>query len=107
MPSFFREDRVKSVDVNDLEESLGKISLIDIRESDQYEEGHLPTAKNIPMYEILREPDEYLNKDKEYHIICRSGRKSSFTCNELMLKGFKVINVSGGTIDYRGKLEKE
>ena len=85
---------------------MGKINLIDIRESNEYKSGHLPTAKNIPMDKILSETERHLDKSKEYHIICQSGSRSSRTCGILKGKGFNIINVSGGTGRYRGKLEK-
>jgi len=85
---------------------LGKINLIDIREPNEYKRGHLPTAKNIPMDKILSESEKYLDKSKEYHIICHSGARSSRTCGILKKKGFDIINVSGGTGRYRKTLEK-
>jgi len=85
---------------------LGKINLIDIREPNEYKRGHLPTAKNIPMDKILSESEKYLDKSKEYHIICHSGARSSRTCGILKKKGFDIINVSGGTGGYRKTLEK-
>lgn len=94
------------IDVNDIEKLLGKINLIDVREDFEYKSGHVPTAKNIPMKEVLEDPDKYLDKNKEYYIVCRTGRKSNLTCNELKLKGFKIVNVTGGTESYEGTLER-
>jgi rhodanese-related sulfurtransferase len=77
---------VKSVDVNDIDNLLGKIQLIDIREPYEYKGGHLPSAKNIPMDTILANPDKYLDKTTEYHIICHSGSRISMACNTLKKK---------------------
>lgn len=106
MFSFFSRNNVKSINVNDLGELLGKINLIDIREPYEYKSGHLPTAKNIPMDKIIGDSDKYLDKSNEYHIICQSGGRSSRTCKELNAKGFNVVNVSGGTGGYKGQLKK-
>ena len=95
-----------SIDVNELEELLPKINLIDIREPYEYKVGHLKGAKNIPMNIIVAQSEKYLDKSKEYHIICHSGGRSSKTCNILKHNGFNVINVSGGTVKYKGKLER-
>lgn len=95
-----------SIDVNELDELLGKITLIDIREPYEYKAGHLPTSKNIPMNLILSDPEEYLDDSKEYHIICHSGSRSSRTCSLLKERGFNVVNVSGGTGRYRGTLAR-
>ncbi len=105
MFSFLSKNNVNSVKVNDLEGLSGKINLIDVRETYEYNNGHLPNAKNIPMNDILSNPQKYLTKDKEYYIICQSGSRSSKTCKKLSSEGFHVINVSGGTYKYNGQLK--
>lgn len=106
MFSFMPRNTVKSIDVNEMGNLFGKAELIDIREPYEYEDGHLPTAKNIPMGTILSSPEKYLDKTKEYHIICQSGARSSRTCGILKEYGFNIVNVSGGTGRYRGRLER-
>ncbi|MDP4146417.1 MAG: rhodanese-like domain-containing protein [Bacillota bacterium] len=106
MFSFLFKNSVNSVNVNELDGLLGKINLIDIREPYEYKSGHLPTAKNIPMNNIIAEPEKYLDKSKEYHIICQSGGRSSRACGILKERGFNIVNVSGGTGGYRGSLKK-
>lgn len=106
MFSFFSKGKVNAVNVNELKEDLNNINLIDIREPYEYKSGHLPKAKNIPMDKILSEADKYLDKSKEYHIICQSGGRSTRACEVLKNSGFNVINVSGGTGGYRGGLER-
>lgn len=96
---------VKSVKVNELRDKLGNINLIDIRQPFEYRNAHLPGAKNIPMEEVLNEPEEFLDKSKEYYIICQSGNRSLRACNYLRDKGYKVINVAEGTSGYKGSLE--
>jgi len=103
---FFTGSSVKSISVNELDGFLGKINLIDIREPYEYKGGHIPTAENIPMNLILSDPEEYLDMSKEYHIICHSGARSSRTAAILKDKGFNVVDVTGGTGRYRGKLDR-
>ena len=81
-------------------EKHGKINLIDVRESYEYKAGHVPNARNIPMGVVLEEPEKYLNKSMEYHVICQSGSRSSRTCRKLSSLGYNVVNVSGGTGSY-------
>lgn len=106
MFSFFTKNKVNSINVNELKDLLGRINLIDIRENYEYKSGHLPKAKNIPMDKILSEPDKYLNKDKEYYIICQSGGRSAGTSRKLKAMGFNIVNVSGGTSSYTGALAR-
>ncbi|MEG0775117.1 rhodanese-like domain-containing protein [Clostridium sp.] len=104
MFQFMQRNTTNSIDVNEIEELIGEIDLIDIREPYEYRGGHLPSAKNIPMNTLLSDPEEYLEESKEYHIICQSGSRSSAACKLLKQNGFKVINVAGGTGRYRGRL---
>ncbi|MBC2581723.1 rhodanese-like domain-containing protein [Clostridium sp. DJ247] len=106
MFSLFNRNKFSSINVNNLDGLIGKINLIDIRESYEYTRGHLPTAKNIPMNLILTESERYLDKSKEYHIICQSGGRSSRACSELTSKGYKVVDVIGGTGSYVRPLER-
>lgn len=100
------KNKFKSISVHDLDDRLNNITLIDIREPYEYKGGHVPTAKNIPMGTLLEKPESYLDNNQEYHIICQSGGRSSRTCEALSSKGFKVINVSGGTGSYIKPLER-
>lgn len=106
MFSIFRKSNFDSISVHDLDDKLKNINLIDVREPYEYSSGHVPTAKNVPMGTILTQPEKYLNKEKEYHIICQSGGRSSRTCSELSSQGYKVINVAGGTGSYILPLER-
>lgn len=102
MCSMFNSIKYKEVDVNNLNELLGDINLIDIREPSEVRTGTLKGAKNIPMRELLSGLDEYLDKDKEYYIMCHSGMRSGRVCRGLSKAGYKVINVSGGISAYEG-----
>jgi rhodanese-related sulfurtransferase len=106
MFSTFARNNFKSISVHDLDDILENINLIDIRENYEYRSGHVPTAKNIPMAELLSQPEKYLDKSKEYHIICQSGGRSVRACEDLSLKGYKVVNVFGGTGSYIMPLER-
>ncbi len=106
MFGIFNKNTGKVINVNDIDNLIGKINLIDIREPYEYRSGSIKTAKNIPMGELLGEPDKYLEKDKEYHIICQSGGRSARACNKLTGLGFDVVNVAGGVGSYAGSKRK-
>lgn len=94
---------VRNINVNKLDSIIDKINLIDIREEDEYEEKSLKYSKNIPMNELLENYDEYLDMDKEYYFICRSGRRSLMAAYQLAEEGYNIVNVSGGIEEYTGK----
>ena len=102
MFSIFGRENVKSINVNDLDKLIGKIELIDIREPYEFAGGSIKTAKNIPMGDLLSEPEKYVSKDKTYYILCQSGGRSARTSGSLAKIGYKVINVSGGVGSYAG-----
>lgn len=106
MFGFIKKDEDKVIHVNDMDNLIGKVELIDIREPYEYKNGSLKSAKNIPMGNLLNEPDKYLNKDKTYYIMCQSGARSGRTCKVLLKQGFNVINVSGGIGSYIGTKRK-
>ncbi|MGB8455901.1 MAG: rhodanese-like domain-containing protein [Anaerocolumna sp.] len=92
----------KNIPVNKLDELIGRADIIDIREPYEYKTGSLISAKNIPMDKLITEPDQYLDKDKTYYIMCQSGARSSRACQYLSKQGFDVINVAGGMGSYAG-----
>lgn len=106
MFSFLNKNKFKSIDVSELDGLRGKITLIDVREPEEYKAGHVPGAKNAPMSIVTESPEKYLDKSKEYHVICQSGMRSQKTCSKLSDMGFDVVNVKGGTGSYTGNLER-
>ncbi|MDR3596826.1 rhodanese-like domain-containing protein [Clostridium sp.] len=106
MFGFLKRDQGKVINVNDMDNLIGKVELIDIREKYEYAGGSIKSAKNIPMGELLNDPEKYLNKSKEYYIMCQSGGRSVRACNNLKSQGFNVINVAGGMGSYVGTKRK-
>jgi len=106
MFDFLKRDDSKVINVNDMDNIIGKVELIDIREPYEYKSGNLKTAKNIPMGNLLASPEKYLTKDKTYYIMCQSGGRSGGACRTLTKQGFNVINVAGGMGSYVGSKRK-
>lgn len=106
MFDFLKRDDSKLIHVNDMDNLIDKVELIDIREPYEYKSGTLKTAKNIPMGNLLTNPEKYLTKDKTYYIMCQSGARSGSTTRALTKQGFNVINVAGGMGSYVGMKRK-
>lgn len=102
MFSFLSRNKVKSIDVNKLDVNLIKNNLIDIREPHETKLGTIKGAKKVPMNILLKNPEQYLNKNDEYYIMCQSGMRSARTVPMLRGIGYKVINVNGGMGSYVG-----
>ena len=106
MFNFLKRDDRKVINVNDIDNLIGKVELIDIREPYEYKSGSLKTSKNIPMGNLLTSPDKYLSKEKTYYIMCQSGGRSGRTTRLLTKQGFNVIDVVGGISSYGGTKKK-
>lgn len=96
------DNAYKSIDINEIDEILDDIELIDIREPHEFKASHIRNAKNIPMEKLLNEPEKFLNKNKEYYIMCRAGHRSATAYKELSSKGFNVYDVTSGMDFYEG-----
>ena len=98
-----KDDNFKRIPVNDIDELLGKIKLIDIREKFELRGGTIRTAKHVPMNTLLVDPDKYMTKDEPYYLLCRSGARSGRAAKLLAKQGYQTVTVDGGFSAYHGK----
>ena len=69
--------------------------IVDVREENEFAEGHLKGAVNIPLSQ-LRERMEEIPKDRPVYVHCRSGQRSYNAVMALQGHGYtNVCNVSG------------
>ena len=71
------------------------LSVLDVREVDEFESLHLEGARNLPLSQ-LADTYEQLDKDQLYYVICKSGMRSARACQFLAEQGYDVINVQDG-----------
>lgn len=72
--------------------------IIDVREKDEYELGHIKGAKNIPLSEIRERLNE-IPHDVPVYLHCRSSQRSYNACRCLIGNGFtNVYNISGSML---------
>ena len=81
--------------------------ILDVREQDEYDEGHIPKAILIPYTEIEKQAKEILSdKDTLILIYCRSGRRSKIASESLTKLGYTNVKEFGGIIDWPYEVEK-
>ena len=81
--------------------------ILDTREQDEFDEGHIPGAILIPYTEIENKAEEMLpDKDKLILVYCRSGRRSKIAAESLAKLGYTNVKEFGGIIDWPYEVEK-
>ena len=81
--------------------------ILDVRRPDEYAEGHIPGAINVPNEEIgTVEIAELPQKSQMILVYCRSGRRSKEASEKLVKLGYTNIVEFGGILDYKGEIEK-
>ena len=81
--------------------------ILDVRRPDEYVEGHIPGAINVPNEEIgTAEIAELPDKSQLILVYCRSGRRSKEASEKLVKLGYTNIVEFGGIQDYEGEIEK-
>lgn len=83
-----------------------KLVIIDVREPEEWESGHIPGAKHIPLGQIARALNE-MDPKQETIIVCRSGNRSGRACDFLSSMGFNVVNMLGGMSKWPGDIVYE
>ena len=84
-------------------------TLLDVRSTQEFRNGHLLTAVNIPMEaEMLWAGDRLdgINEEIPVIVYCNHGSKSLMAARILDSKGYLVMAGAGGLASYRGKYYK-
>jgi len=82
-----------------------KFTILDVREHEEWEAGHIPQAKHIPLGELETRLNE-LNPNEETVVVCRSGGRSGIACEFLAAMNYNVINMSGGMTAWQGDVRQ-
>src|SRR6478752_2057155 len=92
------------IEVEALVKEKSPIHIIDVREVEEVKEGKIPNAIHIPLG-LLEFKMQDLDKSKEYIMVCRSGGRSSRAAKLLEDHGYKVLNMTGGMLEWNGPIE--
>jgi NADPH-dependent 2,4-dienoyl-CoA reductase/sulfur reductase-like enzyme/rhodanese-related sulfurtransferase len=71
------------------------VLVLDVREADEFREGHVPEATNIPLGS-LRQSLAKLPRERTISVYCGVGQRAYYASRLLKQRGFRVQNLSGG-----------
>ena len=96
---------IRMISMMQLETLLGKkkdMTLLDVRSREEFSQGALRGAVNIPLEELEERLDE-LNPEYPTVIYCARGSKSLMAARFLDEMGFWAIACAGGLAGYHGR----
>jgi len=94
-------ERIEMIDPDALAarlEDRNDIVVLDVRDPDEFAEGHVPGSIHIPYGHLLDRLDE-LPTDREIAAMCSGGKRSGLAASLLQREGFgKVVHVAHGGV---------
>ena len=83
--------------------------IIDVRTPEEFDISRIPNSINIDFYnpQNFMKEIEKLDKDIPLYVYCRTGIRSSNSCQLMIELGFKsVYNLLGGIVEWNGEVNK-
>src|SRR4051794_31017412 len=69
--------------------------LIDIRTDVEYEAGHIPGSRHIPLADVPRQSEDF-DREKPVILYCRAGNRSGPAADAFAASGFDAYSIEGG-----------
>ncbi|MGG3469973.1 rhodanese-like domain-containing protein [Neobacillus pocheonensis] len=102
---FYQKRIVKTVTEEEFRAGYRKAQLIDVREPNEFEGGHILGARNIPMSQMRMRSKE-IRPDMPVFLYCQSGMRSARAAQFLHRKGYKdLTQLQGGFKKWSGKVK--
>ena len=96
---------IKQIKVEDLAKKINEDQttiLIDVREQGEWDECHVEGFTLIPLSCFEQALEVLKEKNKEIHVMCRSGKRSMNACMFLEENGYEnLYNVEGGILAWQ------
>jgi SulP family sulfate permease len=98
LPMEIPPGKVKKISPLDLWDVLHKRTspiVVDIREPREFQRGHIPQAKSIPIFKLISDTSQ-IPQIRDVVLVCRSGRRSTRAIYVLNKHGFNNIRILEG-----------
>ena len=90
-----------------LEEQKKGATVIDVRVAEQYNEGHIKDAINIPLETIEKDIESKVTKkDAKIILYCNTGNRSGQALEKLKKLGYTNVSNAQGVKQYKYELVK-
>lgn len=97
----------KMLTEEEFRDGMHKAQVIDVREKDSFDGGHILGARNMP-YTLMKQNMGSLRKDQPIYIYDQRKSLSIRTANKLRKNGYKELFIlKGGYDDWKGKTKKK
>lgn len=77
----------------------GGSQLVDLRTEVEFEAGHIPGARHIPVADVQRESAS-LSKDEPVVLYCRTGNRSGPVADAFAASGWDAHSIQGGVVAW-------
>ncbi len=102
---FSQKRAVKPLSQEEFIKGYRKAQLIDVREPNEYNGGHILGARNIPVTQMKQRMKE-IRADKPVYLYCQSGLRSGRAAQMLYRKGYRdIYHLQGGFKKWTGKIK--
>ena len=90
---------MNSISVDDLAALGPGVSIIDVREAEEYAEASVPGTKNLPLSRFPQSLGD-IPIGRTVYVMCASGGRSSRATAHLVEHGYDAVNVMGGITEW-------
>lgn len=98
---------VKTLTEEEFRAGYRKAQLIDVREPNEFDAGHILGARNIPLSQFKIRMKE-IRPDKPVYLYCQNGLRSGRAAQNLYRKGYKdLYQLNGGFKKWSGKIKSK
>jgi rhodanese-related sulfurtransferase len=95
----FHANPVQQLEPGGVQSQKSAYFLLDVRQPEEYREGHIAGAKLIPLDQLGRRMKE-LPRERQIVCVCRSGSRSGAAARDLAAAGYQAANLRGGMLAW-------
>lgn len=98
--------KINGKELKEIIDSKEKVVIIDLREKEDYDKGHVPGAYNLALGEVSHEIEDLAEKDEAVCVYCYSGNRSGKACAILDFLDYSEIYNLGSINNWEYAMEE-